>query len=240
MKHSLFVSDLHLAEERPRISAIFFEFVRNVAAQAEALYILGDLFEYWIGDDGLDEPLNAVVADALGELGARGVAVHFLHGNRDFLIGRAFAMRARATLISDPTMVKLYGTRTLLMHGDTLCTDDVDYQKFRATARDPRFQQDFLAQPIEARRQRVGQLRELNAQAKEAKSAEIMDVSLATVEDTLRRSCYPRLIHGHTHRPARHVHHIDGHACERWVLNDWYERGGYLRCDASGCAAFML
>ena len=156
MKHSLFVSDLHLAEERPRISAIFFEFVRNVAAQAEALYILGDLFEYWIGDDGLDEPLNAVVADALGELGARGVAVHFLHGNRDFLIGRAFAMRARATLISDPTMVELYGTRTLLMHGDTLCTDDVDYQKFRATARDPRFQQDFLAQPIEARRQRVG------------------------------------------------------------------------------------
>jgi UDP-2,3-diacylglucosamine hydrolase len=240
VSHSLFVSDLHLADERPHISAVFFEFVSTIATQAEALYILGDLFEYWIGDDGLDEPLNAAVADALSTLGARGIGVHFLHGNRDFLIGQTFAARARATLISDPTMVDLYGTRTLLMHGDTLCTDDVDYQKFRATARDPRFQKDFLAQPIEARRKRVGQLREINAQAKQAKSAEIMDVTPATVEDALRRFGYPRLIHGHTHRPARHVHHIDGHACERWVLNDWYERGGYLRCDADGCAAVML
>ncbi|HET9664422.1 MAG TPA: UDP-2,3-diacylglucosamine diphosphatase [Burkholderiales bacterium] len=240
MKPTLFVSDLHLAGERPQICAVFFDFVKNVASQAQALYILGDLFEYWIGDDDLDEPLNASVADALGGLGASGITVYFLHGNRDFLIGPAFAARAGATLISDPTTVDLHGTRTLLMHGDTLCTDDVEYQKFRATARNPKFQADFLAQPVAARRQRVGQLREMNAQAKQAKSAEIMDVSPATVEDTLRQFDYPRLIHGHTHRPARHVHVVDGRTCERWVLNDWYERGGYLRCDASGCAAVLL
>jgi UDP-2,3-diacylglucosamine hydrolase len=240
MKHTLFVSDLHLATERPHIGKVFFEFVGNIASDAEALYILGDLFEYWIGDDDLDEPLNDAVARALADLGARGVAVYFMHGNRDFLIGQEFAARARSHLISDPTPLALYGASTLLMHGDTLCTDDVDYQKFRATARDPKFQADFLAQPIAARRQRVGQLREINAQAKQAKSAEIMDVSPETVDATLREFGYPRLIHGHTHRPARHVHVVDGHSCERWVLNDWYERGGYLRCDADGCAAVML
>ena len=240
MKHTLFVSDLHLATERPHIGEVFFEFVGNIATHAEALYILGDLFEYWIGDDDLDEPLNDAVARALADLGARGVAVYFMHGNRDFLIGQKFAARARSNLISDPTPLALYGASTLLMHGDTLCTDDVDYQKFRATARDPKFQADFLAQPIAARRQRVGQLREINAQAKQAKSAEIMDVSPETVDATLREFGYPRLIHGHTHRPARHVHVVDGHTCERWVLNDWYERGGYLRCDADGCAAVLL
>ena len=240
MTHSLFISDLHLAEERPQISEVFFEFIGNVAAQADALYILGDLFEYWIGDDDLDEPLNAGVAQALSDLGARGVAVYLMHGNRDFLIGKAFAARARAQLIADPAPLDLYGTPTLLMHGDTLCADDVDYQKFRAMARDQKFQADFLAQPIDARRKRVGQLREINAQAKQTKSAEIMDVSLATVEETLRKFDYPRLIHGHTHRPARHVHVVDGRECERWVLNDWYERGGYLRCDAEGCSAVRL
>jgi UDP-2,3-diacylglucosamine hydrolase len=240
MKHTLFVSDLHLAAERPHISAVFFDFIRDTASRAEALYILGDLFEYWIGDDDLDDPLNAAVARALGELVAGGVLVYFMHGNRDFLIGRQFAERAGAQLVADPLPVALYGTRTLLMHGDTLCTDDVDYQKFRAIARDPKFQADFLTQPIAARRQRVGQLREINAQAKQAKTAEIMDVTIATVEESLREFGYPRLIHGHTHRPARHLHVVDGHTCERWVLNDWYERGGYLRCDANGCAALML
>ena len=240
MKHTLFVSDLHLADERPHICETFFEFARNTASRADALYVLGDLFEYWIGDDDLDDPLNGAVARALGELAAHGVPVFFMHGNRDFLIGRAFAERAGAQLISDPTTVDLYGTRTLLMHGDTLCSEDVDYQKFRATARDPKFQADFLAQPIAARRQRVGQLREINAQAKQAKTAEIMDVTPVTVEDTLREFGYPRLIHGHTHRAGRHVHELDGHRCERWVLNDWYERGGYLRCDAGGCTAVLL
>jgi UDP-2,3-diacylglucosamine hydrolase len=240
MSHSIFVSDLHLAPERPHINEVFFEFVRRTASRAEALYVLGDLFEYWIGDDNLDDPLNAAVAKSLAGLSTQGVAVFLMHGNRDFLIGKAFAARSGANLIVDPTLLALYGMRTLLMHGDTLCTDDVDYQKFRAQARDPKFQADFLAQPIAARKQRIGELRAINEQAKQAKNAEIMDVAPATVEEALRRYGYPRLIHGHTHRPARHVHMVDGHACERWVLNDWYERGGYLRCDERGCAAVTL
>jgi len=240
----LFISDLHLTGERPEANEQFFRFLGEEAAGAQALCVLGDLFEYWIGDDELEvpdgDPLAREAVRALRSLAQSGVAVHFMHGNRDFLIGAGFAAATGISLLEDPTVLKVAGVPTLLMHGDTLCTDDVDYQKFRATARNPKFQADFLALPVAARRQRVGQLREMNAQAKQAKSAEIMDVAPATVEDALRRFAYPRLIHGHTHRPARHVHVVDGHACERWVLNDWYERGGYLRCDAAGCAAVML
>lgn len=238
--HSIFVSDLHLAPERPRIVDAFFSFVGNIAARAEALYILGDLFEYWVGDDDLDEAFNAAAADALGRLASGGVALYLMHGNRDMLLGQAFAMRCSAKLIADPFPVDLYGTRTLLMHGDTLCTDDVEYQKFRAYAHDPGNQRRFLAQPLPERRRQVLGMRADSEKSKQQKSAEIMDVTVATVESTLRRFGYPRLIHGHTHRPGRHVHVVDGRNCERWVLSDWYERGGYLRCDASGCTAIAL
>jgi UDP-2,3-diacylglucosamine hydrolase len=166
--------------------------------------------------------------------------VLFMHGNRDFLVGRAFAQRCGADLVRDPTLIDLYGTRTLLLHGDTLCTDDIDYQEFRARARDPAYQASFLEQPLAARRARAREMRKQSEASKRAKAAEIMDVSTAAVEQALREHGYPRLIHGHTHRPARHVHLVDGRACERWVLNDWYERGGYLRCDASGCTALAL
>lgn len=237
---TLFVSDLHLSAERPRMVRRFESFLAQEAARAGALYILGDLFEYWVGDDDLEEPLNARVAAALAALAARGVAVFLMHGNRDFLLGRAFAERTGARLIADPTLLELHGTRTLLMHGDTLCTDDVEYQKFRSLARSAAFQAEFLAQPLVARKRHVGELRELNEQAKQAKSAEIMDVAAATVEQVLREFGYPRLIHGHTHRPARHLHVVDGRACERWVLPDWYERAGYLRCGADGCTAVAL
>jgi len=240
MSHSIFVSDLHLSPERPRIVETFFDFLERTAAQADALYILGDLFDYWVGDDDLDDAFNARGTESLARLTRKGVRVCVMHGNRDFLIGQAFAGRTGAKLIGDPTLLDLHGARTLLMHGDTLCTDDVDYQKFRALARSRKFQEEFLAQPVAARRQRVGQLREINEQAKQAKKPEIMDVTLATVEAVLRQHGFPRLIHGHTHRPARHVHVVDGRECERWVLPDWYERGGYLRCDASGCTAVML
>jgi UDP-2,3-diacylglucosamine hydrolase len=237
---SIFISDLHLAPERPRIVDTFLAFARDTAASAEALYILGDLFEYWVGDDDLAEAFNASVADALAALSRGGVAISLLHGNRDLLLGQAFAERCGARLIADPTLLDLYGTRTLLMHGDTLCTDDVDYQRWRAYSHDPGNQRRFLAQPLPERRRQVAGMRDESVRSKGQKSAEIMDVALATVERTLRESGYPRLIHGHTHRPGRHVHVVDGHACERWVLPDWYERGGYLRCDAGGCAASLL
>jgi UDP-2,3-diacylglucosamine hydrolase len=240
MPHSAFISDLHLAAERPETTAQFFAFVNGPARGAEALYVLGDLFEYWAGDDDLDEELNASVAAGLAALRAAGTRVFFLHGNRDVLIGREFAQQSGAELIADPTLIELYGTPTLLMHGDTLCTDDVEYQRFRARARDARAQAVFLAQPLALRRAQLRGLRAQSEEAKQAKSADIMDVNAGAVVQALRAAGYPRLIHGHTHRPARHVHRVDGRDCERWVLPDWYERPGYLRCDASGCSAVAL
>ena len=237
---SIFVSDLHLAPERPRINDVFLAFTRDTAPQAQALYILGDLFEYWVGDDDLGDPFNAAIADALRELSGKGTALCFMHGNRDVLVGPAFAARCGAQLLADPTLLDLYGVRTLVMHGDTLCTDDVEYQKFRAYAHDPENQRRFLAQPLPARRQQMLGMRTQSEKSKQAKAADIMDVAPAAVEQALRRHGYPRLIHGHTHRPARHLHVVDGHRCERWVLNDWYERGGYLRCDSAGCKAELL
>lgn len=238
--HSLFVSDLHLCGERPHIIRQFFSFIAGPARHAEALYILGDLFEYWIGDDDVEEPLGAAVAAALKTLSTGGVAVRLMHGNRDLLIGRDFAMRCGAALIPDPTLLDLYGTRTLIMHGDTLCTGDIDYQTFRTYAHDPGNQSKFLAQPLAERRKQMLDMRSRSERHKQENTLEIMDVSDAAVEQVLREQGYPRLIHGHTHRPARHVHDVDGHACERWVLTDWYDRGGYLRCGREGCQAFLL
>jgi UDP-2,3-diacylglucosamine hydrolase len=238
--HSIFISDLHLSPERPHGVESFFRFLADTAVHAGHLYILGDLFEYWVGDDDRDEPFNASVADGLAALAGRGVAIRLMQGNRDVLLGREFARRSRAEILADPTLLDLHGSKTLLMHGDTLCTDDVDYQKFRAYAHDPSTQRRFLAQPLAERRQQILGFRARSELAKGLKAPEIMDVTPATVEDVLRAHGYPRLIHGHTHRPARHVHVVDGHECERWVLTDWYERAGYLRCDASGCAAVAL
>ena len=237
---SIFISDLHLAPERPRIVDSFFAFLKDTAARAETLYVLGDLFEYWIGDDDLDEPFNASVAGAFARLAGGGVAIRLMQGNRDVLLGHEFARRSGARLVEDPTLLDLYGTRTLILHGDTLCTDDVDYQKFRAYAHDPAVQSKFLALALTDRRRQILEWRSDSEKSKQQKAAEIMDVAPAAVDGALRAHGYPRLIHGHTHRPARHVHLVDGHACERWVLPDWYERGGYLRCDEAGCTAVAL
>ncbi len=238
--HTLFISDLHLCEDRPHSNQQFFDFVAYTAPQAEALYVLGDLFESWAGDDELAEPFNAAVADAFRRLGGNGVPVYFMHGNRDPLIGAEFTARCGAQLIPDPTLLDLYGRRTLIMHGDTLCTDDIDYQKFRVYARNPDNQAKFLAQPLAARKQQMLGMRAESIRTKQAKTEEIMDVSTAAVEQVLRDQHYPGIIHGHTHRPAHHGHIVDGHNCERWVLNDWYQCGGYLRCDASGCRLINL
>lgn len=237
--HSLFASDLHLAAERPQIMAQFLDFTRTIAPQAAALYILGDLFEYWAGDDDTDA-LGAQTAAALATLAGRGTRVFLMQGNRDVLMAGEFAARSGATLIEDPLLINLYGTSTLLTHGDALCTDDADYQRFRAYARDPGNQARFLAQPLATRREQMLGMRAQSEDSKQQKTETIMDVAPAAVENLLRRHNYPRLIHGHTHRPARHVHQIDGRSCERWVLNDWYQRGGYLRVDAGGCTAVLL
>jgi UDP-2,3-diacylglucosamine hydrolase len=240
LTYSVFISDLHLAPERPRIVEQFFRFLSGPATGAQALYVLGDLFEYWVGDDDLDDPLNRSVAQGFAALVANGTAVHFMHGNRDLLVGGQFAERSRAHLLTDPTLIELYGKPTLLMHGDTLCTDDLEYQKFRAYAHNPQNQARFLAQPLSARHAELTALRQKSESAKQDKAAEIMDVNVGALERALRDAGYPRLIHGHTHRPGRHVHCVDGHECERWVLGDWYENGSYLRCSTERCAAVAL
>ena len=235
MSHTLFISDLHLGADQPRSMAAFRHFITAIAPEAEALYILGDLFEYWAGDDDIRDPFHARVISALHELAAHGARVFLLHGNRDLLMGQALAHACRAALLDDPTLLNLYGTPTLLSHGDTLCTDDVEYQRFRAQVHDAEFQKNFLAQPIAARKAHIEQLRQISTIEKQNKDIAIMDVNDAAVADLLREFHYPRLIHGHTHRPDRHEHIVDGHTCERWVLGDWYQHGSALRCTAQGC-----
>lgn len=234
MPHSLFISDLHLSADQPVSMAAFRRFISTTAPQAEALYILGDLFEYWAGDDDLDDPFHAQVIGALRSLAAHGTKLYLLHGNRDLLMGTALTTACHATLLNDPTLIDLYGTPTLLSHGDTLCSDDTEYQRYRKQVHDSAFQQDFLAKPLTERKDYIERLRTRSIAEKQHKDSAIMDVNDDAVAALLREYRYPRLIHGHTHRPARHEHEVDGHRCERWVLGNWNDKTNALRCDSSG------
>jgi len=233
---TLFVSDLHLDPERPEITALFGRFLDGEARGADALYILGDLFEAWVGDDDPSEA-GAFVAERLRALAEAGVPTYFIRGNRDFLLGDAYATRCGMTLLDDPTVVDLHGTPTLLLHGDLLCTDDAAYQQFRAQTRDPQWQAQFLAQPLAARLAFAAQARA----ASQARYGELVakgmaetvgDVAPATVQAWFERFGVRRMIHGHTHRPAIHD---EGHGRTRIVLGDWYEQGSVLRVSADGC-----
>lgn len=203
---------------------------------ADALYILGDLFEYWVGDDSLELPLPARAAALLREA-ARRTPTRFMHGNRDFLVARRFSEDTGVELVEDPSVVDLYGTRTLLMHGDTLCTDDQAYQAFRAKVRDARWQAAALAQPLGQRVAIAQQMRLESEGAKQGKAAAIMDVNEGAVARAFSESGCALMIHGHTHRPGRHVHRVEGRDCVRWVLPDWYEGGGYLEVTPAGVRA---
>ncbi|HUY03412.1 MAG TPA: UDP-2,3-diacylglucosamine diphosphatase [Rhodocyclaceae bacterium] len=239
MSAALVVSDLHLCPTRPAVAQLFTDFLAGPAAAADAVYILGDLFEYWAGDDDLDAPFNAAIAAALKRLAERGTKLYFIRGNRDFLIGPDFARASGVILLEEPHRTDIAGTPTLLLHGDTLCTDDLAYQRFREKVRGRSWRDDFLAQPLSERRAQIEVLRKTSEAEKQIKSAGIMDVNDAAVADLLRANGYPRLIHGHTHRLARHEHVVDGHRCERWVLGDWYEDGSYLACDEQGCRTLV-
>jgi UDP-2,3-diacylglucosamine hydrolase len=228
---TLFISDLHLDETRPRIVELFERFLTGPARRADALYILGDLFEAYIGDDD-DAPLPTRAASALKGLGDSGVAVYFIAGNRDFLLGEGYAQRAGMTLLDDGTVVDLHGTPTLLMHGDTLCTDDAAYLAFRRQVRDPAWQRQFLSQSLAARRAFAQQARNASREHTAQTAMAIMDVNPGAVEAALRDARVTRLIHGHTHRPAIHDFVLDGAPAQRIVLGDWYEQGSVLRVDA--------
>lgn len=230
----LFISDLHLTVDREWANQTFLRFLRSEACSADALYILGDLFDFWLGDDDLDDPFHRTVVDRLRELTDSGCAVFFMHGNRDLLIGNEFAQAAGIRLLPDPALVDVFGTPTLLMHGDTLCTADRDYQLFRAHVHSESWQRETLAKPLAERRAIALKLRERSETSKQAKPAQIMDVSPAAVEQAFTQYECSHLIHGHTHRPARHEHLVAGKPCERWVLSDWYQHGEYLRTAPTG------
>ena len=228
MASSLFLSDLHLGETRPEANERFFAFIEDTASKAGAVYVLGDLFEYWIGDDDLDEPFHALIAGFLRNLSRAGIPLFVMQGNRDFLMGQRFCAATGARMLADPTLIDLGGSATLLMHGDTLCTDDRDYQEWRAIAHSDAWQREFLAQPLPQRREAMATLREKSKKALETKPAEIMDANPAAVREAFRRYGATRIIHGHTHRPGSEVLEVDGRRRERWVLPDWYGSGGYL------------
>lgn len=240
MAHTLFISDLHLGAEHPQTEQLFLRFIQDTAPQAEALYILGDLFEAWAGDDDLDDPLHKRVTGALHKLSSGGTRVYLMHGNRDLLMGKELERACGAALLPDPTIIDLYGVPTLLTHGDQLCTDDHAYQAYRKQVHDPAWQRQFLAQPLAARKALIAQLRARSRDEKQSKTYDIMDVNGEAVVNFLREHQYPNLIHGHTHRPGHHVLHMDGYTCERWVLGDWDTKASALRCDAAGIAKWEV
>ncbi|MBX9675806.1 MAG: UDP-2,3-diacylglucosamine diphosphatase [Methylotenera sp.] len=239
--HSLFISDLHLCDSRPNITQALIVFLQETAIKAQALYILGDLFEYWAGDDAIEAGHQQTVIAALKRLNRQGVALFFMHGNRDFLLSDGFAQATLGNILPDPTLLHLYNNSVLLSHGDIFCTDDIAYQQFRTQVRAPAWQNQFLNQSLDARIAYIEQIRLKSEQEKSLKSMQIMDVNQQAVEAMLREYHYPPLlIHGHTHRPNKHIIKIDNHTCERWVLGDWYEQGSYLKLDESGCQSQSL
>ena len=227
----LFVSDLHLDAQWPEANAQFLEFLRHEAVHASTLYILGDLFEAWVGDDDPD-PARGAIADGLRDLTTRGVACFILHGNRDFLLGQDFCARAGAHLLPDPVLANFGGEAVLLTHGDALCDDDHAYQELRSAVRDPAWQRRFLALPLATRIALVDRARK-GSQAHTSRTIPyVMDVNPAAAEAAYRATGATRIIHGHTHRPGLHDGQIDGRAVQRIVLGAWYEHGSVLVHDA--------
>jgi UDP-2,3-diacylglucosamine hydrolase len=230
---TLFISDLHLEESRPDITDAFLRFLRDEAPQAEALYSLGDLFEAWIGDD-LQTPLSQSVVTALKSLSDKAVAIFFMHGNRDFLIGSTFTQATGVTLLDDLTVIHLYNKPILLMHGDTLCTKDVAYQQFRTQVRNPLFQKDFLSKPFPERIAIAKQIRDISKTEGQNKAYEIMDVTPEAVIAVMEKHGVDLLIHGHTHRPAVHHITVDGKPAQRIVLGDWDKNPQIIKAEKSG------
>lgn len=231
---TLFISDLHLSGERENITELFINFLEQRASNADALYILGDLFEVWLGDDTILPDYQHTI-QTMKRLTDNGLALFIMHGNRDFLMADHFAEISGATLIEDPTIIDLYGTPTLLMHGDILCTDDVEYQKFRKMVREPNFKADFLSKSIEERLAVAANYREISKTETANKKMDIMDVNQQAVEATLLEHNVNQLIHGHTHRPAIHDFTANGKNMKRIVLGDWFEQGSVLICDETDC-----
>ena len=232
--HTLFIADLHLSTEQPHTIALFLAFLEGPARQADALYILGDLFEVWLGDD-IVIPEYTPCITALNTLSAT-VPIYLSHGNRDFLLGERFSAQSGCRILAEETVIDLYGTPTLLLHGDTLCTDDIHYQKLRRQLRDPAWISAFLARPPQERITAAREMRTQSREAQKEKSDAIMDVNQYTVEEVMGRHSVCRLLHGHTHRPGHHRFTLHGKDAERLVVADWDRIGSFIRCDGQGCS----
>ncbi len=231
---TLLISDLHLCGERPAITALFLDFLACEARTADALYILGDLFEFWVGDDAAGQDEFRPTVEGLRALSHSGVPLYFMYGNRDFLLRERFERDTGGRIIPDPTRLDLYGEPTLLMHGDLLCTADTDYLEFRKIVRDPKWQDEFLSKTLAERNGIFTSYREISKNNVAKKPPEIMDAVQSAVEDVMRTHKVWRLIHGHTHRPGEHVFALDGAPARRMVLGAWYEQGSVLRVSANG------
>lgn len=223
-----FIADLHLTENRPDITACFLRFLQNDATEAETLYILGDFFETWVGDDD-DSPYLETIANALSALDQSGTKIFFIHGNRDFLLGKRYAKESCMALLPEITTIDLYGQNVVIMHGDTLCTRDVDYQKFRKKSRSWWWQTSVKYLPLFVRKKMAANYRKKSAEATAIKAQEIMDVTESEVTLCLEQYHSQLLIHGHTHRPAVHNIQANNAEAQRIVLGDWYEQGSWLK-----------
>lgn len=239
MSVTYLVADLHLSRTHPEIGERFRAFLRGPARKSDGLYILGDLFEAWLGDD-LILPEHQLIVDALLRLTTDGVPVYVMHGNRDFLLGERFTRMTGCRLIDEGTVVDLYGTPTLLLHGDSLCTDDLPYQQLRQMLRDPQWIADFLAKPPTARIAIVQELREKSRDETGRKADYIMDVNGDEVARVMSERGVHRLVHGHTHRPGHHYLQIDGDTAERIVVGAWEQDATIAECDTNGCRLRQL
>jgi UDP-2,3-diacylglucosamine hydrolase len=231
---TLFLSDLHLSPERPSAIAAFHAFAAGPAREAAAVYVMGDLFDWWVGDDQLRDPFIAPIVKSLRALADAGVPVFVARGNRDFMLGDAFERASGATLLPEQQLLDLFGVSTLISHGDELCTDDAEYQAYRARVRTPEAMRRLLRLPYAVRRLMAAWLRRKSSSDKSLKPEYIMDVNADAVADAFRAHGAQRMIHGHTHRPNRHRHDVDGTSRERWVMADWHEHGHYLAVDEHG------
>jgi UDP-2,3-diacylglucosamine hydrolase len=236
---ALFVSDIHLSPALPATTHAFLAFLQTQAKHAQQLYLLGDVFEYWAGDDDADDPYHRRILAALREVTDAGVHVFWIGGNRDFLVGDSFAHAAGLTLLPDPHVIEIANQRIVLTHGDAWCTDDAAYMAFRKQVRDPQWQQQFLAQPLAQRKQIVEAMRMGSKEAQRGKSMEIMDVNAEAIAGMFASCGADIMIHGHTHRPALHRPSVEGRACLRYVLPDWdcegeASRGGWLALTEDG------
>lgn len=228
----LFASDLHLSPRSTGATRLFLDFLAGPVRQAKELYLLGDLFEAWVGDDDIDDPYHRKIIAALSSATESGVEISVMHGNRDFLLGEVFAHAAGVRCISDPYILSTAEWQFVLSHGDALCLDDTEYQQFRAQVRDPAWQTEFLRQPLATRRAIAAQMRSASEKHQRAKPQPYTDLSPDATDDFLRQHGYATFIHGHTHQPATHDHIVDGIHIERWVLADWHEdQGEYLIWD---------